>query len=68
MAPAVSVMSSRGRMPRRTIHSASNNSARITAIDTITSTWVNDARVLSVGSSEMAVTRVPPGTATAWAR
>ena len=40
----------------------------MTAIDTNNSTWVSDARVLSVGSSEMAVTRVPPGTATACTR
>ncbi len=56
MAPAVSVMSSSGRMPSRTIHRASSNRAIITAIDTNSSTWVSEARVLSVGSSEMAVT------------
>ena len=69
MAPAVSVMSSSGRRPRRTIHSTSSEQGqRRTTIDTITSTWVSDARVLSVGSSEMAVTRVPPGHATACTR
>ncbi len=68
MAPAVSVMSSRGRMPMRTIHSANANNATRTPTDTKSSMWVNDARVFSVGSSEMAVTKIPPGTATACTR
>ena len=68
MAPAVSVMSSSGRMPKATIHSTNSNEARMTTADTIHSTWVSDAKVLLVGSSEMAVTRVPPGTARACTR
>ena len=45
MAPAVSVMSSSGRSPRRTVHRARTHSAATTASDTSSSTRSSEARV-----------------------
>ena len=68
MAPAVRVIWSRGRSPRRTVHRARMHSAATTAKETSSSMRSSEESVASVGSREMAVISVPWGTVMAWAR
>ena len=67
MASAVSVICRSGRRPRRTT-TGQGPMATSTATEALQLHLRSEARVSLVGLSAMAVTRVPWGTRTAWAR